>query len=144
MTLLLVILFISGYILIALEHQTGISKSAIALLLGILLWTFIPHTDNEIINHLGDTAEILFYLLGAMTIVEWIDTHNGFTLITNHITTRNKRKSLWIIALITFIMCICILAFVVRLFIICFMIHLSRSEERRVGKECRSRWSPYH
>ena len=104
MTLLLVILFISGYILIALEHQTGISKSAIALLLGILLWTFIPHTDNEIINHLGDTAEILFYLLGAMTIVEWIDTHNGFTLITNHITTRNKRKSLWIIALITFIM----------------------------------------
>lgn len=57
-------LFISGYILIALEHQTGISKSAIALLLGILLWTFIPHTDNEIINHLGDTAEILFYLLG--------------------------------------------------------------------------------
>lgn len=104
MTLLLVILFISGYILIALEHQTGISKSAIALLLGILLWTFIPHTDNEIINHLGDTAEILFYLLGAMTIVEWIDTHNGFTLITNHITTRNKRKLLWIIALITFIM----------------------------------------
>ena len=104
MTLLLVILFISGYILIALEHQTGISKSAIALLLGILLWTFIPHTDNEIINHLGDTAEILFYLLGTMTIVEWIDTHNGFTLITNHITTRNKRKLLWIIALITFIM----------------------------------------
>ena len=58
----------------------------------------------KFINHLGDTAEILFYLLGAMTIVEWIDTHNGFTLITNHITTRNKRKSLWIIALITFIM----------------------------------------
>ena len=104
MTLLLVILFISGYILIALEHQTGINKSAIALLLGTLLWTLIPHTDNEIINHLGDTAEILFYLLGAMTIVEWIDTHNGFTLITNHITTRNKRKLLWIIALITFIM----------------------------------------
>lgn len=104
MALLLVILFISGYILIALEHQTGINKSAIALLLGTLLWTLIPHTDNEIINHLGDTAEILFYLLGAMTIVEWIDTHNGFTLITDHITTRNKRKLLWIIALITFIM----------------------------------------
>ena len=76
MALLLVILFISGYILIALEHQTRINKSAIALLLGTLLWTLIPHTDNEIINHLGDTAEILFYLLGAMTIVEWIDTHN--------------------------------------------------------------------
>lgn len=104
MTLLLVILFISGYTLIALEHKTGINKSAIALLLGILLWTLIPHTDKEIINHLGDTAEILFYLLGAMTIVEWIDTHNGFSLITDHITTRNKRKLLWIIALITFIM----------------------------------------
>lgn len=77
MTLLLVILFISGYILIALEHQTGISKSAIALLLGILLWTFIPHTDNEIINHLGDTAEILFYLLGAMTIVNGLTPTTG-------------------------------------------------------------------
>lgn len=86
MTLLLVILFISGYILIALEHQTGISKSAIALLLGILLWTFIPHTDNEIINHLGDTARDFILPARAMTIVEWIDTHNGFTLITNHIT----------------------------------------------------------
>lgn len=56
MALLLVILFISGYILIALEHQTRINKSAIALLLGTLLWTLIPHTDNEI---LLITSEIL-------------------------------------------------------------------------------------
>ena len=104
MTLGLIILFISGYMLIALEHQININKSAIALLLGIILWTLIPHTDNEIINHLGDTAEILFYLLGAMTIVEWVDTHNGFARITHHISTRNKRKLLWIIALITFFM----------------------------------------
>lgn len=104
MILLLTSIFILGYVLIALEHQTGINKSAIALLLGISLWTLIQHTDNEIVEHLGDIAEILFYLLGAMTIVEWIDTHEGFDLITHHITTRNKRKLLWIIALITFIM----------------------------------------
>ena len=104
MILLLTSIFILGYVLIALEHQTGINKSAIALLLGISLWTLIQHTDNEIVEHLGDIAEILFYLLGAMTIVEWIDTHEGFDLITRHITTRNKRKLLWIIALITFIM----------------------------------------
>lgn len=93
MTLVLIILFISGYVLIAFEHQININKSAIALLLGIILWIFIPHTDNEIINHLGDTAEILFYLLGAMTIVEWVDTHNGFARITQHISTRNKRET---------------------------------------------------
>lgn len=104
MILLLTSIFILGYILIALEHQTGINKSAIALLLGISLWTLIQHTDSEIVEHLGDIAEILFYLLGAMTIVEWIDTHEGFDLITRHITTRNKRKLLWIIALITFAM----------------------------------------
>ena len=70
MILLLTSIFILGYVLIALEHQTGINKSAIALLLGISLWTLIQHTDNEIVEHLGDIAEILFYLLGAMTIVD--------------------------------------------------------------------------
>ena len=109
MILTIIITFILGYTLIALERQIGVSKTAIALILGITLWVFALFqtkldVNTQIIEHLGNTAEILFYLLGAMTIVEWVDTHEGFNLITKHITTRNKRKLLWLIAFITFIM----------------------------------------
>jgi len=58
----------------------------------------------EIIRMLGETSEILFFLIGAMTIVELIDVHGGFDIITQQITTRNKRKLLWIIGLLTFFM----------------------------------------
>lgn len=58
----------------------------------------------EIIGSLGDIAEILFFLIGAMTIVELIDVHGGFNIITNRITTRRKRRLLWIIGTITFFM----------------------------------------
>lgn len=61
-------------------------------------------TKVQIIEQLGDVAETLFFLIGAMTIVELIDVHGGFTIITSRITTRNKRKLLWVIAFITFIM----------------------------------------
>lgn len=109
MILAIIITFILGYTLIALERQIGVNKTAIAIILGITLWVFALYQtslniNTQITEHLGDTAEILFYLLGAMTIVEWVDTHNGFELITKHITTLNKRKLLWIIALITFFM----------------------------------------
>ncbi len=60
--------------------------------------------DHEIIEHLGDTAEILFFLFGAMTIVETVDSHNGFRLITDRISTTNKVKLLWILSFITFFM----------------------------------------
>lgn len=109
MTLTIIITFILGYILIALEKQLGINKTAVALVLGIILWVFSLHQttldiNTQIIDHLGNTAEILFYLLGAMTVVEWVDTHEGFALLTRRITTRNKRKLLWIIAFLTFIL----------------------------------------
>ena len=61
---------------------------------------FVSH--YELVQHIGSIAEILFFLLGAMTIVETIDHHNGFSLITNKITTTNKRKLLWILTTITF------------------------------------------
>lgn len=60
--------------------------------------------DNQIIEHLGDIAEILFFLLGAMTIVETIDQHQGFKIITDKITTTNKVKLLWILSILTFFM----------------------------------------
>lgn len=109
MILTIIITFILGYTLIALERQIGVNKTAIAIILGITLWVLALYQtslniNTQITEHLGDTAEILFYLLGAMTIVEWVDTHAGFELITKHITTQNKRKLLWLIALITFFM----------------------------------------
>ncbi|MDE7338103.1 MAG: sodium:proton antiporter NhaD, partial [Bacteroidales bacterium] len=58
----------------------------------------------QIIEHLGDISSILFFLMGAMTIVELVDVHGGFNLITDHIKTRNKKKLLWLLVFITFFM----------------------------------------
>ncbi len=65
--------------------------------------TFVDFiTKNELIEHLGDISEILFYLMGAMTVVELIDSHGGFNIITDRITTRSKVKLLWILSFVTF------------------------------------------
>ena len=121
MFVLMIIVFLIGYLMIALEHPLKINKSATALVLGALLWViyilagesiydsanfragfesfcaanpglahpFIEYIANvEMLSHLAEIAEILFFLIGAMTIVEVIDKHQGFTLITDHITTK--------------------------------------------------------
>lgn len=109
MVLVLIGVFIFGYFLISVEQIIKINKSAIALLTGGIGWTiysvFAP--DQSIVNHqlsehLEPIAEILFFLLGAMTIVELIDSHSGFELITSRIRQTNKRKLSWSIGLITF------------------------------------------
>lgn len=130
MLVALVAVFIAGYICIAMEHSIKIDKSATALLLGMLMWVlFILGADSipyvveqaaqhgydvshltdyinqvEIIGHLGDISSTLFFLIGAMTIVELIDSHGGFTIITRHITTRHKLRLVWILSFITFLM----------------------------------------
>ena len=139
MITLMVVVFMLGYVAIAMEHRLKINKSATAITLGVVLWTmyiFIGdaqvveinkesfdfflklHPESlkdslssqvssfignyQILNHLGDIASILFFLLCAMTIVELIDSHGGFAIITKRITTKNKRKLLWIIAILAF------------------------------------------
>jgi Na+/H+ antiporter NhaD/arsenite permease-like protein len=109
MTVLLIGFFIAGYILITLEHSIRINKTATALITGVCCWTVyaLLHSGTEqVIDHLGEhlanTAEILFFLLGAMTVVELIDVHDGFTLITDRIASRSMRTLLWIISLLTF------------------------------------------
>lgn len=110
MILTMILLFVVGYLFIALEHKIKINKSAIALLMCGAIWTVFSlfahdaQIGNELIEHLGDTCEILVFLIGAMTIVDLIDTHGGFVAITDHITTRNKRKLMWLLAIITFFM----------------------------------------
>jgi Na+/H+ antiporter NhaD/arsenite permease-like protein len=107
----LVILFIIGYILIALEHPIKINKAATALILGMLLWTLysvsvgnLDKVNDSVLGHMGDITEILFFLIGAMTIVEIVDVHGGFSIVTDHIKTRSKKKLLWQIGVITFLM----------------------------------------
>ncbi len=109
MTTLVIIVFIIGYLAIAFEHPLKLNKAAAALLTGVLCWTIYilsgvdkDHAVEELLHHLGEISSILFFLLGAMTIVELIDSHDGFTLITDRIKTRSKAKLLWIIAIITF------------------------------------------
>ncbi len=106
----MILLFVVGYIFIALEHKTRIDKSAIALLMAGAIWTVFsllgndPKIQSELVEQLGDTCEILVFLIGAMTIVDLIDSYGGFNVITDHITTRNKRKLMWLLAIITFFM----------------------------------------
>jgi Na+/H+ antiporter NhaD/arsenite permease-like protein len=107
----LLILFVAGYLLITLEHVIDVNKTATALLTGIACWTvYAIANDNaetvghQLSEHLTGIAEILFFLLGAMTVVELIDAHDGFTLITDRIASRNTRVLLWVISILTFFM----------------------------------------
>lgn len=109
MNLLIILVFVIGYAGIAFEHPLKINKTASALLTGVLCWTvyMMGSSDIELVSgqlyeHLGQISSILFFLLGAMTIVELIDAHDGFEVITNRITTTDKRKLLWIISILTF------------------------------------------
>ncbi|GHT23205.1 sodium:proton antiporter [Bacteroidia bacterium] len=110
-TTLMVIVFVIGYVCIALEHPIHINKTATALLLSTVLWTcmtqIIPSHEllaEDLVKSLGEVAEILFFLMGAMTIVEIVDIHGGFGLITDKIKETNKVKLLWIISFLTFFM----------------------------------------
>ncbi len=109
MIAVVILIFVFGYVLIAFEHAIKINKSAIALLTGVLCWSvyILLSPGKELINaqleeHLGSVSGILFFLLGAMTIVELIDSHDGFNIITSRIRQTDKRVLLWIVGFITF------------------------------------------
>jgi Na+/H+ antiporter NhaD/arsenite permease-like protein len=108
---IIVIVFIIGYVLIALEHSIKINKAASALITGVLCWViYIAYMPDKLLineqlrEHLGELSGILFFLLGAMTIVELIDSHQGFNIITDKITQTNKKSFIWIVGFITFIL----------------------------------------
>ena len=109
MVILLLSTFIVGYLLITLEHAIHINKAAIALITAVICWTILvlnPSSKDAALSaighHLSGVAEIVFFLLGAMTIVELIDAHDGFQNITQKIKTNNKSKFIWTISLVTF------------------------------------------
>lgn len=105
----LISIFALGYLAIAFEHPIKINKTATAILTGVLCWTvYILFSDQpelvteSLSEHLGSISEILFFLLGAMTIVELIDAHQGFRTITDRITTQDSRMLMWVLSLLTF------------------------------------------
>jgi Na+/H+ antiporter NhaD/arsenite permease-like protein len=143
MQIIIIILFIAGYLFIALEHKVNINKTASALLTGILCWTlfilsgptetlinsthyhdvlnmlkleigdakfgaltpdqqFSDFVLRQLSHHLSAISQIIFFLLGAMTIVELVDAHHGFRFITDRIQTKNPKILLWVICLVTF------------------------------------------
>ena len=117
LTVLIVALFIIGYLCIALESVLEINKAAIALLMCVGCWTllmmgvqgFFPevadgvgYVSSRIQHHLGDAGETLFFLMGAMTIVEIVDSNGGFNFVRDMMKTRSKRKLMWRVAFMTF------------------------------------------
>ena len=109
MSLLLILIFVAGYAAIAFEHPLKINKAASALITGVVCWIcFVMSSgdhqavNEELIAHLGEISSILFFLLGAMTIVELVDSHDGFTIITGRIKTNSSSKLLVIVTIITF------------------------------------------
>ncbi len=115
--LLMASVFVIGYAFIALEHPLKIDKAASAILTAVICWTILvlgadqifagaveeaQGIPTELRHHLGEIAEILFFLLGAMTIVELVDAHEGFKVITDRITTNKRVYLLWMLSFITF------------------------------------------
>ena len=115
MEILIVVLFVLGYLAITLEHSLKVDKLIPALAMMALMWAIISlahlpvfqvnaelkelqpsHLDEILLHHLGKTAEIIVFLLGAMTIVEIIDYFNGFSVIKNLINYKKKKTILWI------------------------------------------------
>lgn len=132
METLVIAIFIIGYLAIAFEHSLKVNKTASALITGVLCWALFawePPTDSflteprlldflaahpgeenpflhfvthELSHHLGEIASILFFLMGAMTIVELVDAHHGFRIITDRIKTNQIRTLMWLICWVTF------------------------------------------
>ena len=109
MLTLMIVIFVLGYLAIALEHPIKVDKAASALITGVLVWTLFVVSgadqhfiEEQLLHHLSEISSILFFLLGAMTIVELVDAHEGFSIITDKITTKNRVKLLWIVSVLTF------------------------------------------
>jgi len=123
MEFLLIAIFVLGYLAITLEHTLKVDKLIPALAMMAILWAIIAlahlpvfdvdtalkqlvpsHIDEILLHHLGKTAEIIIFLLGAMTIVEIIDYFNGFAAIKAFIKTKSKKSLLWIFAILAFVL----------------------------------------
>ncbi|MGI8544083.1 MAG: sodium:proton antiporter NhaD [Aridibacter sp.] len=133
MEIFIIIIFVIGYLGITLEHPLKVDKTVSALIMAALMWAVLAisfqngwiniadsHNEifsyftggegaadgfkNTLLHHLGKTAEILVFIIGAMTIVELVDLHRGFELLKDVVTTKSKTKLLWIVGILAFIL----------------------------------------
>ena len=117
MFVLIIVIFVLGYTAIALEHPLRVNKAAPALLTGMLIWSAImlfpdqlglAASSDELVarlyHHLSGAASILFFLMGAMAVVDLIDAHSGFQVVTDRIATTNRRRLLWLVGAFTFVL----------------------------------------
>jgi Na+/H+ antiporter NhaD/arsenite permease-like protein len=139
MTVLIIVIFVLGYTAIAFESTLKINKAATALITGVLCWTIyiIYSPDKKSVNdqlshQLGELSGILFFLLGAMTIVELIDAYKGFDIITTRIKQTNKKKLLWIIAFISFFLSAILDNLTATIVMISLLRKLIRAEKNRL------------
>lgn len=157
MAIAIIITFIIGYLAITLEHSIKVNKAASALLTGVICWTiyilYQPDKNlvtEQLMEHLGEIAGILFFLLSAMTIVELIDAHDGFVVITEKIKTKSAVKLLWIIAIITFFLSALLDNLTTTIVIVSLLRKLISSKNRRlfftgitvVAANAGGAWSP--
>ena len=104
----MIVLFVIGYIGIALEHVFHVNKATFALMMAGLLWGAYamlghdPNLQSDMVEALGDTCEIVVFLIGAMTIVELIDRYGGFNIIVHRIHAKSKRGLMWVLAFVAF------------------------------------------
>lgn len=109
-SILIILMFAIGYIVVIFEHQTKINKSSVALLLAVLCWVVFLFSSGHPLSqdlsalnhHVSSVSQIIFFLMGAMALVELIDSHKGFKIVTDVINTTSRRKLLWVISLTTF------------------------------------------
>ena len=107
---LILSIFAIGYLAIILEFYVKVNKTAVGLFLAVVCWMFYflgdlkPLTENlaDLSRHLSDISQIIFFLLGAMTLVELIDSHKGFNTVARLIHTTSKRRMLWVISILAF------------------------------------------
>lgn len=109
-SLLIILIFSIGYCAIILEYYIRINKTAVALFIAVSCWvvyiwsreTSLPEDLKIFGHHVAEVSQIIFFLIGAMTLVELIDSHRGFKIITDRVRTHSKSKMFWIIGLVTF------------------------------------------
>ncbi len=134
----LLVIFILGYLLIACEHVLHINKATFALIMCALLWAVYAlgshdsAVSSELIEALGDTCEIVVFLIGAMTIVELIDRYGGFRIIVDRIHANDKRKLMWILSVFAFFLS-CVLDNMTTTIIMVMML-------RRMLRNYKERW----
>ncbi len=107
---LIILTFTIGYLAIIFEHTIKVNKTASALLMAVLTWMFLylgigvdlSHAGRALSEHLSGVSQIIFFLLGAMTLVELVDSHQGFKVVTDLIQTSSKKKMLWVMGMVAF------------------------------------------